>query len=142
MSKAQHSSHLHKAGLKATSARILILQLFEQRPEQHLSAEEVHRRLSVAGEEVGLATVYRILSHFAEAGLLVRHNFEEGHSLYERAADGHHDHMVDLDSGQIIEFVDDEIEALQKRIAERHGYDIVSHNLVLFVRSKKTGDPD
>jgi len=142
MSKAQHSSNLHKAGLKATSARILILQLFEQSPEQHLSAEEVHQRLSAAGEEVGLATVYRILSHFAEARMLVRHNFEDGHSLYEHAADGHHDHMVDLDSGQIIEFVDDEIEALQKRIAERHGYDIVSHNLVLFVRSKKTDAPD
>jgi len=142
MSKAQHSSNLHKAGLKATSARILILQLFEQSPEQHMSAEEVHRRLSAAGGEVGLATVYRVLSHFADAGLLVRHNFEEGRSLYERAAGGHHDHMVDLDSGQVIEFFDDEIEALQKRIASRHGFDIVSHDMVLFVRSKKKDDSD
>jgi Fur family ferric uptake transcriptional regulator len=101
----------------------------------------VHKLLSEAGEEVGLATVYRVLGHFAEAGLLVRHNFEEGRSLYEYAGVGHHDHMVDLDSGKIIEFIDDEIEALQKRIADRHGYDIVSHNLVLFVRSKKNNDP-
>jgi len=136
MDDSRHSSDLHKAGLKATAARISILQLFEQRPAQHLSAEEIYKRLMDAGDEIGLATVYRVLSHFEAAGLLVRHNFEEGRSVYERAAGGHHDHMVDLDTGQIIEFVDDEIEELQHRIAAKHGYDIVSHNLVLFVKAK------
>jgi Fur family ferric uptake transcriptional regulator len=137
MDDTQHSSDLHKAGLKATAARIRILQLFEQSPAQHLSAEDIYKRLTDAGDEVGLATVYRVLSHFESAGLLVRHNFEEGRSVYERAVDGHHDHMVDLDTGRVIEFVDDEIEQLQQRIAAKHGYDIVSHNLVLFVKAKR-----
>lgn len=137
MDNAQHSKELRKAGLKATTARIRILQLFEQRPALHLSAEDIYKRLMNSGDEVGLATVYRVLSHFESAGLLIRHNFEESHSVYERAVDGHHDHMVDLDTGKIIEFVDDEIEELQHRIAEKHGYDIVSHNLVLFVKAKR-----
>ncbi len=137
MSETQYSADLHNVGLKATSARLRVLQLFESSPAEHLSAEEIHNRLSESGEEIGLATVYRVLSHFEAAGLLIRHNFEEGRAVYERAATGHHDHMVDLDTGKIIEFVDDEIEALQKRIADKHGYDIVSHNLVLFVKAKR-----
>lgn len=137
MDDNQHSSDLHKAGLKATTARIRILQLFEQSRAKHLSAEDIYKSLTEAGDEVGLATVYRVLSHFESAGLLVRHNFEETRSVYERAVDGHHDHMVDVDTGRVIEFVDDEIEQLQHRIAAKHGYDIVSHNLVLFVKAKR-----
>ena len=139
MDDSQQSSQLHEAGLKATQARICILRLFEQEPALHLSAEDVYRRLVDAGEEVGLATVYRVLSQFEEAGLMIRHKFEEGRSVYERAAGQHHDHMVDLENGKIIEFVDDEIEALQTRIADQHGYDIVSHSMVMFVRPKKPG---
>jgi len=137
MGEPQHSQELHKAGLKATAARIRILQLLEQSPAQHLSAEDVYRTLLDAGDEIGLATVYRVLSQFEAAGLVTRHNFEEGRSVFERASGDHHDHMVDLDSGEVIEFVDDEIERLQHAIAEKHGYEIVDHNMVLFVRAKK-----
>lgn len=137
MTEANQSQHLHKAGLKATAARIRILQLLEQNPDAHMSAEEVYRVLLEAGEEIGLATVYRVLSQFETAGLVVRHNFEEGRSVFERSSGEHHDHMVDIDSGAVIEFVDDEIERLQHAIAEKHGYEIVNHNMVLFVRPKK-----
>jgi Fur family ferric uptake transcriptional regulator len=136
LSKADESQNLHKVGLKATAARIRILQLLEQSTARHLSADEVYKQLLDAGEEIGLATVYRVLSQFETAGLVVRHNFEEGRSVFERSTDDHHDHMVDIDTGDVIEFVNDEIEQLQHAIAAKHGYEIVSHNMVLFVRSK------
>ena len=137
MTTENHSANLHQAGLKATAARIRILQLLEQNPARHLSAEDVYKLLLEAGEEIGLATVYRVLSQFEQAGLVARHNFEEGRSVFERSPDHHHDHMVDIDSGKVIEFVDDEIERLQHQIAAKHGYEIVDHNMVLFVRPKK-----
>lgn len=140
VSKAEHSGKLRSAGLKATAARIRILQLLEQSPARHLSAEEVYKSLLDANEEIGLATVYRVLSQFESAGLVVRHNFEEGRSVFERASADHHDHMVDIDTGRVVEFVDEEIERLQHAIARKHGYDIVSHNMVLFVRSRKDRD--
>ena len=124
-------------GLKATAARIRILQLLEQNTGQHLSAEDVYKTLLDAGEEIGLATVYRVLSQFETAGLVTRHNFEEGRSVFERSSDEHHDHMVDIESGDVIEFVNDEIEKLQHVVAEKHGYEIVSHNMVLFVKPKE-----
>ena len=136
MSKADESQNLHKVGLKATAARIRILQLLEQSTARHLSADEVYKQLLDAGEEIGLATVYRVLSQFETAGLVVRHNFEEGRSVFERSTDDHHDHMVDIDTGYVSEFVNDDIEKLQHAIAAKHGYEIVSHNMVLFVRSK------
>lgn len=137
MTKVQESQNLRQAGLKATAARIRILQLLEQNGGSHLSAEDVYRLLLEAGEEIGLATVYRVLSQFEAAGLVTRHNFEEGRSLFERSSDEHHDHMVDIENGDVIEFVNDEIEKLQHAVAEKHGYEIVSHNMVLFVRPKK-----
>jgi Fur family ferric uptake transcriptional regulator len=136
LSKADESQNLHKVGLKATAARIRILQLLEQSTARHLSADEVYKALLEAGEEIGLATVYRVLSQFETAGLVIRHNFEEGRSVFERSTADHHDHMVDIDTGDVVEFVNDEIEKLQHAIAEQHGYEIVSHNMVLFVRSK------
>ena len=136
MSEQNESKHLHAAGLKATAARIRILQLLEQSPARHLSAEEVYKTLLDAGEEIGLATVYRVLSQFEEAGLVTRHNFEEGFSVFERSSGDHHDHMVCLETGKVVEFVDEEIEQLQHAIAAKHGYEIVSHNLVLFVKPK------
>lgn len=136
MSKAEPKQDLHEAGLKATTARIRILELLEKGPLRHVSAEEVYKHLLDAGEEIGLATVYRVLSQFESAGLVTRHNFEEGHSVFERSSDSHHDHMVDIDSGKVIEFVDDEIENLQKAVARKHGYEIVDHSMVLFVRKK------
>lgn len=139
MSDQQYSRDLHRVGLKATAARIRILHLLEKNPDEHLSAEDVYRILLEAGDEVGLATVYRVLGQFEEAGLVNRHNFEEGRSVFERATGDHHDHMVELDTGRVIEFVDEDIERLQHKIAEKHGYEIVSHNMVLFVRPKKGG---
>jgi Fur family ferric uptake transcriptional regulator len=137
LSNTSDSQNLHKAGLKATAARIRILQLLEQNTGSHLSAEDVYKLLLEAGEEIGLATVYRVLSQFESAGLVARQNFEEGRSVFERSSDEHHDHMVDIESGAVVEFVNDEIEKLQHIVAEKHGYEIVSHNMVLFVRPKK-----
>ncbi|KPY99276.1 Fur, partial [Pseudomonas syringae pv. spinaceae] len=93
--------------------------------------------LMEASEDVGLATVYRVLTQFEAAGLVVRHNFDGGHAVFELADGGHHDHMVNVESGEVIEFFDEEIEKLQKAIVERHGFDLVDHNLVLYVRNKK-----
>jgi Fur family ferric uptake transcriptional regulator len=137
LSSANESRELRNVGLKATAARIRILQLLEQNTGSHLSAEDLYRLLLAAGEEIGLATVYRVLSQFESAGLVTRHNFEEGRSLFERSTAEHHDHMVDLESGKVIEFVNDEIEKLQHAVAAKHGYEIVSHNMVLFVKPKK-----
>ena len=137
MTKSDESQNLHAAGLKATAARIRILQLLEQSPARHLSAEEIYRLLVDAHEEIGLATVYRVLSQFESAGLVVRHNFEEGRSVFERSSANHHDHMVCIDSGDVIEFINEDIEKLQRAVARKHGYEIVNHNLVLFVRPLK-----
>ena len=90
-----------------------------------------------AGEEIGLATVYRVLSQFESAGLVTRHNFEGGRSVFERSSASHHDHMVCIESGTVVEFVNDEIEKLQRAVAAEHGYEIMDHNLVLFVRPIK-----
>ena len=139
MTKPAESQRLHQVGLKATSARIRVLQLLERSPDLHLSADELHQQLLQAGEEIGLATVYRVLSQFEAAGLVVRHNFEEGRSVFERSTADHHDHMVCLETGKVIEFVNERIEQLQHEIAAELGYDIESHNMVLFVRPKKPG---
>ena len=103
----------------------------------HLSAEEIYRRLIDAGEEVGLATVYRVLTQFEQAGICIRHNFEEGHAVYELTPSDHHDHMVCLETGDVIEFTDDIIEERQKKIAEEEGYEIVDHSMVLYVKPLK-----
>ena len=109
-------AELKKAGLKVTLPRLKILQILESQPEasQHMSAEDVYRALLEAGEDVGLATVYRVLTQFESAGLVERHNFEGGHSVFELARGGHHDHMVCVDSGRVIEFHDPEIESRQR----------------------------
>jgi Fur family ferric uptake transcriptional regulator len=130
------SQQLKKAGLKVTLPRVKILQILESSDERHLSAEDVYKMLLDAGDDVGLATVYRVLTQFESAGLITRHNFEGGHSVFELDDGEHHDHMVDVDSGNVIEFVNDEIERLQHVIAEEHGFEIVDHSLVLYVKKK------
>ena len=140
LSDQAESQRLHQVGLKATAARIRILQLLERSHDRHLSADEVHHQLQQDAVEIGLATVYRVLSQFESAGLVTRHNFEEGRSVFERTTDDHHDHMVCLDTGKVIEFVDDSIEQIQRAIADEHGYEIINHNMVLFVRPKKNDD--
>jgi len=130
------NSELRKAGLKVTLPRLKILQILENSENQHLSAEDVYRQLLDAGEDVGLATVYRVLTQFESAGLVERHNFDGGHSVFELDRGDHHDHMVCVDTGRVIEFHNEEIEQLQKQIADAHGYELTDHSLVLYVRSK------
>jgi Fur family ferric uptake transcriptional regulator len=136
---AVENQELRKAGLKVTLPRVKILQILESTDEgpQHMSAEDVYRALLDAGEDVGLATVYRVLTQFETAGLVTRHNFETGHSVFELAKGDHHDHMVCVDSSEVVEFTDPVIEQRQHQIAEEHGYELVDHSLVLYVRKKK-----
>ncbi|MDH3419059.1 MAG: ferric iron uptake transcriptional regulator [Gammaproteobacteria bacterium] len=127
---------LRKAGLKVTSPRLKILEVLETNAERHLSAEAVYKALLDAGEEFGLATVYRVLTQFESAGLVVRHNFEGGTAVFELTDRTHHDHMICLKTGDVIEFVDERIEEIQREIADKHGYVIEEHSLVLYVRPK------
>ncbi|URQ67813.1 ferric iron uptake transcriptional regulator [SAR86 cluster bacterium] len=129
-------AELKKAGLKVTLPRLRILELLEE-DQAHLSAEDIYRKLIEAGEEVGLATVYRVLTQFEQAGICIRHNFEEGHAVYELTPSDHHDHMVCLDTGDVIEFTDDVIEERQKILATEHGYEIIDHSMVLYVKPIK-----
>ena len=128
------AAELKKAGVKVTLPRLRILELLEDGDKAHLSAEEIYRRLIDAGEEVGLATVYRVLTQFEQAGICIRHNFEEGHAVYELTPSDHHDHMVCLNTGDVIEFTDDIIEERQKILAQERGYEIIDHSMVLYVK--------
>ena len=131
------SQDLRKVGLKVTHPRMRILELLEQSKPRHMTAEDIYRHLMAVGEEIGLATIYRVLTQFEAAGLVLKHNFEGGHAIYELDRGEHHDHMVDVDTGKVIEFHSDEIEALQRKIAAQHGYDIEDHALVLYVRKQR-----
>ena len=137
---SEENQELRKAGLKVTLPRVKILQILESSGtgRQHMSAEDVYGALRDAGEDVGLATVYRVLTQFETAGLVTRHNFETGHSVFEIDKGEHHDHMVEMSSGEVIEFHDDVIEQRQREIAARHGFELIDHSLVLYVRKAKT----
>ncbi len=126
------SSELKKAGLKATIPRLKILEILESAEHPHVTAEEVYKRLLAAGEEVGLATVYRVLTQFQTAGLVIRHNFEGGRSVFEINQGGHHDHMVCMVCGEVFEFVDSAIEDRQRQVAEQAGFVIDDHSLYLY----------
>ena len=131
------SQDLRKAGLKVTHPRLRILELLERTRPRHMTAEDLYRQLLEQGDEIGLATVYRVLTQFEAAGLVTKHNFEGGHALYELDRGDHHYHMVDMSSGQITEFESPEIVALVNRIAGEHGYILDEHSLVLYVRRKR-----
>ena len=131
------SQELRKAGLKVTHPRMRILALMDEIRPRHMTAEDIYRHLIEQGDEIGLATVYRVLTQFEAAGLVLKHNFEGGQAVYELDRGAHHDHMVDGDTGKVIEFHNDEIERLQHVIAAQHGYEIEDHSLVLYVRKKK-----
>ena len=133
----KENNELKKAGLKATLPRIRILEVLVGSAENHLSAEDIYKNLISNGEDVGLATVYRVLTQFESAGIVTRHNFESGHSVYEITPDDHHDHMVCLETGDVIEFHDEIIEKQQEKIASEMGYEIVDHSMVLYVKPKK-----
>ena len=136
----QQRTELRKAGLKITLPRLKILEILESAKDRHLSAEDIYKELLGSGEDIGLATVYRVLTQFESAGLVTRHNFEGGHSVFELDDGDHHDHMVCVDTGEVTEFVSEEIERLQHEIAEKYGYDLVDHSLVLYVKSKDVDD--
>ncbi|MBT4831937.1 MAG: ferric iron uptake transcriptional regulator [Porticoccaceae bacterium] len=127
---------LKKAGLKVTLPRVKILQMLENSPDRHMTAEDIYQLLRDAGEDVGIATVYRVLTQFEVAGLIERHNFDNGPAVYELDRGEHHDHMVCTETGAVIEFHDAEIEKIQEQIAEQKGYELVGHNLVLYVKPK------
>ena len=127
-----HPSDLKASGLKATLPRLRILDIFRKSQVRHLAAEDIYRILLAENMEVGLATVYRVLTQFEQAGLLKRNNFETGKAVFELNEGEHHDHIVCLDCGWVEEFHDAEIERRQKRIAQERGFEIVDHSLALY----------
>src|SRR5690606_38176350 len=120
-----------------TLPRVKILQILETTEQRHLTAEDVYRALIEAGEDVGIATVYRVLTQFESAGLVVRHNFDTGPAAYEIDHGDHHDHMVCTETGDVVEFQNDEIERLQEEIAAKYGYEVVGHSFVMYVKPLK-----
>jgi len=128
---------LRKAGLKVTLPRLKILEILEGSGQRHLSAEDIYKELLTTGEDIGLATVYRVLTQFETAGLVKRHNFEGGHSVFEMDQGEHHDHMVCIESGDVVEFTNDEIERLQHEIAKKHNFELIDHSLVLYVKPRR-----
>ena len=124
---------LRNAGLKVTTPRIKILQILEKQVnERHLTAEKVYKILLSEDEEIGLATVYRVLTQFEAAGLVVRHQFEGGNSIFELATGDHHDHILCMKCGRVDEFSDEVIEARQKEVAQELGYELTDHGLYLY----------
>ncbi len=127
-----NNTALKKAGLKVTLPRLKILEVLQEPDNHHVSAEDLYKRLIDMGEEIGLATVYRVLNQFDDAGIVTRHNFEGGKSVFELTQQHHHDHLICLDCGKVIEFSDDSIEARQREIAAKHGIRLTNHSLYLY----------
>ncbi|MGH8495630.1 MAG: ferric iron uptake transcriptional regulator [Gammaproteobacteria bacterium] len=126
------SKDLRKAGLKVTLPRLKILEILDSSPQRHLSAEDLYKALLETGEDIGLATVYRVLTQFEAAGLVNRHHFEGGHSVFELDDGAHHDHIVCVKCGRVDEFVDETIEKRQKDIARETGYQMTDHSLYIY----------
>ena len=131
------STELRRVGLKVTHPRMRILQILDSEEGKHFSAEDIYRELMAGNDDIGLATVYRVLTQFESAGIVLKHNFEGGQAVYELDRGEHHDHMVDVETGEVTEFHNDVIERLQHEIAAEHGYVIQDHSLVLYVRKKR-----
>ena len=138
----EQRQELRKAGLKVTLPRLKILEIFEGSNQRHMSAEDIYKELLDSGEDIGLATVYRVLTQFEAAGLVTRHNFEGGHSVFELDDGEHHDHMVCVETGDVVEFFNEDIERLQREMARKHGYELLDHNLVLYVRPVEGSEKD
>lgn len=126
------ADHLHSSGLKATLPRLKVLQIFRESDRRHLSAEDVYKTLLTDGSDIGLATVYRVLMQFVQAGLLERQHFEGDKAVFELNEGRHHDHMVCVRCGRVEEFVDAEIERLQQQIAAERGFELQEHALSLY----------
>jgi Fur family ferric uptake transcriptional regulator len=132
-----HVDELKSSGLKATLPRIKILEIFQHAARRHMTAEDVYKALLVEGADIGLATVYRVLMQFEQAGLLTRSNFESGKSVFELNEGRHHDHLVCLDCGRVEEFYDPDIETRQRAVAVARGFDLQEHSLALYARCTK-----
>jgi len=128
------SSDIKNAGLKLTLPRMKILELLESSDDRHLKAEDIYKILLDSGEEIALATVYRVLTQFETAGLVTRHHFDGGHAVFEINDGEHHDHLVDIATGKVVEFYDEVIEQRQKEIADKHNFTITEHTMVLYGR--------
>lgn len=132
------TSDIKNAGLKVTLPRMKILDLLERSNDRHLKAEDIYKTLLDSGEEIALATVYRVLTQFETAGLVTRHHFDGGHAVFELNDGDHHDHLVDIESGRVVEFYDDIIEKRQQEIAEQYGFTITEHTMVLYGHFRKS----
>ena len=121
-------------GLKVTLPRIKILQILESAPDWHMTAEDIYQALRDAQEDVGIATVYRVLTQFEAAGLIIRHSFDNGPAVYELDRGDSHDHMVCTETGQVVEFLSPDIQKIQEEIAHKHGFKVIGHSLVLYVK--------
>jgi Fur family ferric uptake transcriptional regulator len=126
------TTDIKNAGLKVTLPRMKILELLENSADRHLKAEDIYKMLLDSGEEIALATVYRVLTQFESAGLVTRHHFDGGHAVFEIDDGEHHDHLVDISSGKVVEFYDEVIEQRQQEIASKHGFTITEHTMVLY----------
>ncbi len=129
--------NLQAVGLKVTQPRLAIFRVLEQSSERHMSADDIHLNLAADDNEIPLATIYRVLAQFEQAGLVTRHNFESGHSVFELDSGDHHDHMICVDTGEVMEFVDEDIERLQEEVVRAAGYELIDHSLVLYVRKRR-----
>ena len=136
------SKELRNTGLKVTVPRLRVLELFHQSKDRHLTAEDVYRKLLEDHADIGLATVYRVLTQFEQAGLLMRHHFESGKAIYELNEGNHHDHLVCLQCGRVEEFYDAEIEKRQTKVAKDRGFSIHDHQLYLYVDCVKVACPN
>lgn len=136
------SQDLRNAGLKVTLPRLKIIEMLETSSTRHLSAEEIYRRLMDGGEDIGLATVYRVLTQFEAAGLVTRHHFEGGHAVFELERGHHHDHIVCMQCGRVDEFEDEIIEKRQREKAEAMGYKLVEHNLIMYGECRRKDCPN
>lgn len=126
------NDEIRKAGLKVTAPRVKILDLFEKSERRHLSAEDVYKLLLATGDDVAIATIYRVLTQFEQAGILCKHSFEDGRAVFELNEGEHHDHLVCVKCGKVEEFVDSEIERRQEAIAEQYGYQITDHVMTIY----------
>jgi len=130
-------NEIKEAGLKVTLPRLQILEFLTANKGKHYTAEDLFTEMKMAEQDLGLATIYRVLNQFETAGLVIKHQFDENQAVFEIDTGEHHDHMVDIDSGKVIEFYDAKLEKLQEQIATEHGYDLIDHKMVLYVKKKK-----
>ncbi len=133
------TADIKNAGLKLTLPRMKILELLESSDDRHLKAEDIYKMLLDSGEEIALATVYRVLTQFETAGLVTRHHFDGGHAVFEINDGEHHDHLVDISTGKVVEFYDEIIEQRQQEIATQYGFTITEHTMVLYGHFNENG---